>query len=250
MLTNILSGIQAYATAFQLLSKLKLWRYFAIPIVISLLTASVIVFSAYSLSDIIGAFIAQIWVWNWGKEVVNTIAAFVGIVVVVVIGFILYKHIVLALSAPFMSPVSEKIEIHINGKLADDYKRNTFFQLLLRGVKINLRNLTKELLITIPILFLKLIPGVNIFSTILLFFIQSYYAGFGNIDYTLERHMGYRQSINFVKQHKGIAIGNGIIFILFLFLPVLGIILVLPLSVTAASIKTVKALHHNLELNS
>ena len=100
-----------------------------------------------------------------------------------------------------------------------------------------------------PLLLLKFIPVVNIFSTALLFLLQAYYAGFGNMDYTLERHFKYRESINFVGKHKGIAIGNGIIFMLFLFIPVIGVILVLPMSVTASSLNTVKLLKEENLLN-
>lgn len=60
------------------------------------------------------------------------------------------------------------------------------------------------------------------------------------MDYTLERHLSYKQSIQFVKNHKGTAIGNGIFFMLMLLIPVIGIIFVLPLSVTAASTETIK----------
>lgn len=101
-----------------------------------------------------------------------------------------------------------------------------------------------ELLITLPLLLLKFIPIINLFSTALIFFIQAYYAGFGNMDYTLERHKTYRQSLNFVKQNKGLAIGNGIGFLLLLLIPFAGVLLVLPLSVTSASINTVKHLNH------
>jgi len=79
--------------------------------------------------------------------------------------------------------------------------------------------------------------------------VQSYYAGFGNMDYTLERHFKYSESIQFVRQNKGIAIGNGIVFMLMLLIPVVGIILVLPLSVTAASTETLKVLQNNKTLN-
>jgi CysZ protein len=75
-----------------------------------------------------------------------------------------------------------------------------------------------------------------------LFLVQAYYAGFGNMDYTLERHFKYRESVNFVGRHKGIAIGNGTVFLLFLLIPVVGVILVLPMSVTASSINTIKLL--------
>jgi CysZ protein len=90
---------------------------------------------------------------------------------------------------------------------------------------------------------------VNIFSTVLLFLLQAYYAGFGNMDYTLERHFKYRESIQFVRKYRGIAIGNGIVFILFLFIPVIGVILVLPMSVTASSLNTVELLKEDNLLN-
>jgi CysZ protein len=247
MIKNILSGIRGYLGAFSLISKLKLWQYFIIPIVISILTATFIGFTAYGLSDNIGVFLAEIWIWDWGKETVTIITSFIGAIFVLVIGLILYKHVILALSAPFMSTVSEKIEIHINGSLKHNHRKTTFHEQLWRGIRINFRNLGKEILITIPILLLKFIPIVNIFSTILLVLVQAYYAGFGNMDYTLERHLNYNESINFIAKNKGVSIGNGIVFMLCLLIPVLGIIIVLPLSVTAASVKTVALLNQQDE---
>jgi CysZ protein len=245
MIKNIISGIKAYFGAFSLISKLKLWKYFAIPMLISLLTAILVFGSAYALSDNIGAFISKIWIWNWGKETFSAISSFIGGLIIIVIGVILFKHIIMALSAPFMSPVSEKIEAHLTGNTPHSYRNTSFTQQLWRGIKINGRNLIMELLITIPILLLKLIPIVNIFSTILLFMLQAYYAGFGNMDYTLERHFQYKESLQFVRKHRGLAIGNGIVFILFLLVPLIGVILVLPLSVTAASTETIKLLRMN-----
>lgn len=247
MIKNILSGIRAYFGTLKLISQLKLWQYFIIPIVISVLTAMIIGFTAYGLSDNIGRSLAKIWVWEWGKETFITITSFIGAIFLLVIGLILYKHIILALSAPFMSPVSEKIEIHINGSLRSNHRKTTFQEQLWRGIRINIRNLGKELLITLPILLLKFIPLVNIFSTILLFLVQAYYAGFGNMDYTLERHFNYKESVNFVSKNKGVSIGNGIVFMLCLLIPVVGIIIVLPLSVTAASVKTVELLNQEDE---
>ncbi|GAA4802918.1 EI24 domain-containing protein [Litoribaculum gwangyangense] len=242
MLKNITSGIKAYFGAFGLISKLKLWKFFVIPMLISFVTALAIFVSAYGLSDNIGAFISKIWIWDWGKDTFSTISNFIGGLIIIVIGLILFKHIIMALSAPFMSPVSEKIEAYLTGNTPQSQRNTSFVQQLWRGIKINGRNLILELLLTIPILLLKLIPIVNIFSTILLFSVQAYYAGFGNMDYTLERHFKYRESIQFVRKNRGIAIGNGIVFILFLLIPIIGVILVLPLSVTAATLKTVDAL--------
>ncbi len=248
MIKNVVLGIKEYAGAFALISKLKLWKYFIVPIFISVLTAVLIGIEVYILSDNIGGIIAKVWIWDWGKEGFTAISNFVGGIIVLVIGLILYKHIIMALSAPFMSPVSEKIEHYYYGEVTHLHRKTSNTDQLIRGIRINVRNLFRELLITLPILLLKFIPIVNIFSTILLFLVQAYYAGFGNMDYTLERHLGYKESINFVKKNKGYAIGNGIVFMLFLLIPVIGIIIVLPLSVTAASKKTVKLMHNKQEL--
>jgi CysZ protein len=250
MFKNILKGLEAYSGSFALISKLKLWKYFAIPIAISVITALTIGLTAYSLSDNIGRFISGIWPWDFGKETFTSISTFIGAVAIIAIGLILYKHIIMALSAPFMSPVSEKIETHLTGVESHQHRKTSFQQQLWRGIRINIRNLGKELLITIPILLLKFIPIINIFSTVLLFLIQAYYAGFGNMDYTLERHFKYRESVQFVRKYRGVAMGNGIVFILLLLIPVVGIILVLPLSVTAASLKTVALLKEEGKLSN
>ncbi len=238
MIKNIGSGVKAYFGTLALISKLKLWKYFAIPILISLGFALLIGVLVYSVSDNIGGFIAKAWVWEWGKNTFTTIGNFIGGLLIIVLGLILYKHIVMALSAPFMSPVSEKIEQYLTNS-THTHRSTSFNQQLWRGIRINLRNLGMELMLTIPILILGLIPVVGFISTILLFLVQAYYAGFGNMDYTLERHFKYNESIRFVRQNRGVAIGNGLVFMLFLFIPFIGVILVLPLSVTAASVQTI-----------
>lgn len=241
MIQNILKGIQAYAGTFRLISKLGLWKYFGIPMAISFLTALSIGFSAWGWSDNLGNFISKIWFWEWGSETFRLISNFIGALLIIALGLMLYRHIVMALSAPFMSPVSEKIEKHLYGQ-SHSHRETTFMAQLWRGVRINVRNLTLELLLTVPILLIGFIPVIGIVSTILLFLVQSYYAGFGNMDYTLERHYKYSESIRFVQKNRGLAIGNGMIFMLMLLIPIVGIILVLPLSVTAATTETLKVI--------
>src|SRR5690554_8215020 len=116
MIRNILKGIQAYAGTFRLINKLCLWKYFGIPILISLITFLSIGFIAWGLGDNLGRFISNIWMWEWGAATFRTISIFIGTLIIITLGLILYRHIVMALSAPFMSPVSEKIEMHLFGK--------------------------------------------------------------------------------------------------------------------------------------
>ncbi|QIE59983.1 EI24 domain-containing protein [Rasiella rasia] len=247
MIKNIFKGIKAYAGTFKLINNLGLWKYFAIPIAISFLTALLIGVLAWALSDSIGSIIAKVWFWEWGSETFRAISDVMGGILIVALGLILYKHIILAVSAPFMSPVSEKIEHHLLGA-AHTHRNTTNAAQLWRGVRINTRNLLMEFMFTIPLLLLSFIPVLNIVTSILIFIIQSYYAGFGNMDYTLERHYTYSESTKFVRNNSGVAIGNGIIFMAMLFIPVLGIILVLPLSVTASTTETVRLIKENKKL--
>lgn len=251
MIKNILKGIKAYFGTFQLMSQLGLWKYFGVPILISLVAFILIALLAWALSGSIGGLFSKIWVWEWGVQTVKQISTVLGAIIILALGLITYKHIILALSAPFMSPVSEKIEQHLLGSEHVHRETSNTAQLW-RGIRINTRNLLMELLFTIPLLVLSLIPVLNIVTAILLFLIQSYYAGFGNMDYTLERHLPYNESTRFVRNHSGLAIGNGIVFMAMLFIPVLGIILVLPLSVTASTTETVRLLKESgyLKINS
>lgn len=239
MIKNIFKGIRAYGGAFKLIGQLGLWKYFGVPMLISFITAILIGFAAWGLSDNIGYLISKIWLWEWGASTFRTVSEVLGGIVILAVGLIVYKHIVMALSAPFMSPVSEKIELHLLG-IKHTHRNTTNLSQLWRGIRINLRNLGMELLLTIPILIISFIPIINIFSSTLLFLVQSYYAGFGNMDYTLERHFEVKDSVEFVKSNRGLAIGNGIVFMSMLLIPVVGIILVLPLSVTASTTETVK----------
>ena len=244
MIKAVFKGCTAYFEAYEIISRLKLWKFFAIPMLISLVVFLLIVFVSYAFSDAIGSYIASFWTWDFGKETFNTISRVFSGLLIVLIGFITFKHIVMALSAPFMGPISKKIEDDFRG-VVSQVKTTSSSGLLRRGIKISSRNLFRELLLSIPILLLGFIPVIGLFSAILLFLMQAYFAGFGNMDYTLERYFSYQKSILFVKKNRGVAIGNGLVFMLFLLIPFIGVILVLPFSVTAATIATVKLMNED-----
>ena len=250
MFKDIFKGIKAYAGSLQLISKLGLWKYFGIPILISIVVAALVLISAYAFADDFGYYFSKLWIWDWGKETFFFLSKILSGILILLVGISIYKHVVMALSAPFMAPVSEKIEAYILGEDNHKHRVTSFSEQLMRGVRINMRNLGMEILLTIPILIIGFVPILGFVSTVLLILTQGYYAGFGNMDYTLERHFNYSDSIKFVKQHRGLAIGNGIVFILFLLIPVIGIILVLPLSVTASTTETIELLKEQNKLKT
>jgi CysZ protein len=165
MIQNILKGLQVYTGTYSLISKLKLWKYFVIPMLISLAVFILIFASAYGLSDDLGEWISAIWQWDFGKVTFTAISTFISGIILFALGLIMYKHIIMALSSPFMSPVSEKIEEYYTGQPAENHTNTTFAKQFVRSIRIGVRNLAKELIYTLPILLLKFIPIVNIFST-------------------------------------------------------------------------------------
>lgn len=244
MMKDIYNGIQAYFSAYSLLNTLNLWRFFAIPILISFILGIIIMITAYGFSDNIGDYIAGVWSFSWGKQTFTAISHVIGGLIVIAFGLVIFKHTLMAVASPFMTPISEKIEYYYTGNLR---KPNTGLRaqtsVLARSIRLNVRNLIVEILWIIPFFIFSFIPVIGIIFPILIFLVQAYYAGFGSMDYTLERYFPYKQSVAFVRKHRGLAIGNGIVFMLILLIPVIGILIVLPLSVTASTVTTLKKLH-------
>jgi CysZ protein len=60
------------------------------------------------------------------------------------------------------------------------------------------------------------------------------------LDYTLERFYTVRQSVDFSQRHRGMAIGNGAVFLGLLAVPILGLFLAPALATAAATIAAVQ----------
>ena len=240
MITPILEGIATYSTAISHISKHRLWGFIFLPGLLSFLLAIIVISLSYGLSDNLGDVIDNLWKWDWGQSVVNKIAQVFGGLLILVMGALVFKQILLVVLAPFMSILSAKVEEQLTGN-----KENLNFSFgkamsdILRGLRLAIRNVIRELLATLLLFTIGLIPIFTPFTTIFIFLLQSYYAGFGNTDYALERHFNYRNSIKYVHQNRGVTLGNGIVFML-LFLSVVGFFLAVPLSTVAATLQTVK----------
>ena len=236
---DVFRAILHYPKAVQLIIKLRLYPYLFIPLIISIVLmisfGLIVYFSHTPLAQFLGNHIPEFLQEYITVKVVDVMIS------VFLIGFffLIFKHLVMGLSAPFMSKVSELIEEHFTQL---PVKSPKFSPALKRGLRINLRNTLLELTWVIGLALLSWIPVVGIAFVILSFLIQAYYTGFGNIDYTLERYLNYKVSIRFVQRNKGLAVGNGIIFMLFAFIPILGIIFILPVSAVAATIATLERL--------
>ena len=126
--------------------------------------------------------------------------------------FSLFKYLFLIIGSPLFAYLSEKTEAIIEG---NEYPFS-FKQLMkdiVRGVRLALRNMLWQTVYTVSILILSFIPVIGWVTPLLALLIECYYLGFSMLDYSFARvNFTPAQSIAFTGRHKGLAIGNGLLF--------------------------------------
>lgn len=244
MIRNIVKGIADYSKALDLINKLKLWRYVFVVGLISVVLGVGLIYFGYSILDGFIPKLQSLYPFEWGKDHIDSIIKYLGIFILILFGMLFYKYMVFILFVPFLGPLSEKIEEHLTGHKAG-YSFLNFGRLLkdiFRGIIISIRLIFKELFWMILLFFLGIIPIFSPFVPVIAFFIQSFYAGYGNFDWALERFYSVRGRISFVQQNKSLTLGNGIPFMILLSIPILGFFLAPVLSVGAATISVIEKL--------
>lgn len=245
LLKDLQIGIGGYGKAIDFIFKNKLYFYFLAPFLLNVIlfgsTLSLVGdLTEDSLTYIKNFLHPENWEF-WGAEVLRTTLDFLVNLILYLFFFFLYAflggYIVLILLSPILSIVSEKTEKLLSGA---DYPFS-WSQLLKdswRGIVLASRNFLIETSAIVLLFFVSFIPVIGLLTTPALFLISSYYYGFSFIDYTSERRkLNARQRITYVKQNKGLAIGNGLPFALSLLIPFVGV----SLSGFVAIISTVAA---------
>lgn len=157
-------------------------------------------------------------------------------IVLMLLYFSLFKYLFLIIGSPLFAYLSEKTEAIIEGK---DFPFS-FSQLLkdiLRGIRLALRNTLWQTVYTVSILILSFIPLLGWFTPLIAILIECYYLGFSMLDYSCERNkLSTSQSIAFIGKHKGLAIGNGIVFYLMHLVVIVGWVLAPSYAVIAATL--------------
>lgn len=241
MFTGFVDGALAYMRAIKIISSYRLWGYVLIPALISLLFGFLIFRAIWGWSDNIGDWVINVYPFDWGRKTVDKIADVFGGLLIASFGFIIFKQVVMALASPFMSFLSETVEKKMLGVGSGSFSFSGMMKDLVRGITISLRNIVRELLFTFLLFLLGLIPIFSPFVAVAIFLVQAYYAGFGNMDCTLERYYNVRNSVHFVRKNRGLALGNGTVFMLLLFTGI-GFLVALPLGTVAAADETLKRL--------
>jgi CysZ protein len=150
--------------------------------------------------------------------------------------FSLFKYLFLIIGSPVFAYLSERTEAIIEGK---DFPFS-FVQLMkdiFRGIKLALRNTLWQAVFTISILILSFFPVVGWVTPVIMLFVECYYYGFSMLDYSCERHrLSPSESIEYITKHKGLAIGNGMMFFLMHLIPFAGWMLAPAYAVVAATL--------------
>lgn len=235
------TAILAYFKGVALIHRLRLWGMFLIPALISLLVAACIGLGLYFLIPFFGAWLSTFWTFDFFNQGAYWLATSFSTIFFIVFAVLLYKHLVLLLTFPFMGKIVLLIEKEILPDSEQSEALLSFSGSLVASLRLTLRNLTRELFFSIPLILLSIIPVIGVFFSILLFLLQAYYMGCGNMDLVMERHLTYKERLRFIKDNRVLVLGNGIVC-LFMLLPIVGIFFVVPLAITAASVVSIKKL--------
>ena len=159
--------------------------------------------------------------------------------------FSLFKYIFLIIGSPLFAYLSEKTESIIEGK-DFPFSFKQLFKDIIRGIRLAIRNTIWQTVYTISILILSFFPVIGWITPMIFLFVECYYYGFSMLDCSAERHnLSVAESIDFIAKHRGLAVGNGMVFFLMHLLPVIGWVLAPAYAVVAATI----SLHHSHDTN-
>lgn len=245
MINDLSDGLNSYFKVFPLIHKFHLKKYFFISGLISLIIGLLLFSSVYYLYDDLGGWMQSFWRWEIGKSFIDKASSWIAGSLISIIALLSYKYIIMIILSPIQSIMSSRVEAGLNGYDTDEQATITsIVKDLVRGLRITFRNLTKEILFTVFLLLISFIPAVAFISGPAILLVQAYYAGFGNMDYYMERHMSVRESASFVKRHKGLAIANGGIFLLMLLIPIVGLIIAPTFATVASSVEVHKRLEN------
>ncbi|MEO9146315.1 MAG: EI24 domain-containing protein [Ginsengibacter sp.] len=244
MLEEIIIAISSYFKAHRFIVKNKLWKWILIPgTIYAIFFVIGIYFFWESTAFIIDYLLSRTGLKNWlQKENIhwlNFIFIFGQIIlqlILMLLYFSWFKYLFLIIGSPLFAYLSEKTESIILN-IAYPFSMKRFISDVLRGIRIALRNILWQTVYTISILLIALIPVLGWVAPLLSLFIECFYLGFSMLDYTNERKgLSATESVDFINRHKGLAIGNGMVFYGMHLLPVVGWILAPSYAVIAATL--------------
>ena len=223
-LREIGRAIGDYRAAFRFIHSHRLYLWLWWPVAVNLL----LVVMALALGEVMATqFQERIDQWlgwddGWWNQILRWTLGVLSRMLIFFVYALVYKQLVLIILAPVLAYLSEQTEALKTGRHFD-FSWRQLFQDALRGAGIALRNLFLELLITLLLFFFAFIPLVGLLAPVFLLIVQAYFFGFSMIDYSCERsRWSVGERLSFMRSHRGLAIGNGLMFYGLFLIPYLG----------------------------
>jgi len=242
--TNFFLGVNSSLKAFRFVFENKLGHYFIYPIIITILLifftkigidltvdwVTQLIYEATGIEELNTKGWPESWT-DWGKFIGEKTVAILLWIMMFFIAHKIIKYVVLILMSPVMALLSERTEKILTGN-EYPFSISQLLKDVWRGVLLATRNIFVELGILILIWMLNVFltsffPPITIITTPLSFILgitlSSYFYGFATIDYFNERRkFNIYDSYHYVRQNKGIAVGNGFVFWGLINIPILG----------------------------
>lgn len=231
------------------ISRHKLWKWILIPgFIYTLLFLAGMYLFWTSSNSAIEFILLKTGVKTWLDKMHDSWISFLFIIgqiilrlVLLLFYFSLFKFLFLIIGSPLFAYLSEKTEAIMEGK-DFPFSMKQLMKDIWRGIRIALRNLLWQSVYVLSIFILSFIPLFGWIAPLVALLVECYYFGFSMLDYSSERNkLSASQSIEFIGRHKGLAIGNGLVFYLMHMIPVLGWLLAPSYAVVAATISLLTA---------
>ncbi|MBX2817047.1 MAG: EI24 domain-containing protein [Saprospiraceae bacterium] len=215
MIRDFLYGLSAYGKALTLSSQHRLWSYWLFPALLGMLIAATLLFVTWQGGAVIGGQLVDWYPFERGAEFVSGAAPWIARIISLILGVTIFKYVLLIIVSPFMSLLSERLESILDGgEVTSKFSFGRAISEMWRGIRLAVRNLWRELIFVIFLTLLSFVGPLAVLTAPLIFLIQSYYAGFGNMDFTMERRYSLRSAVHLMRSHRGSAMANGLVFLL------------------------------------
>ncbi len=235
-------GLRGYLKAIKFIRQHELWFFLLLPTLLNILILGGVLWLGWHCSDSLIEWLAAQAQWeilpDWATSTLDWLILIVVKLLVVFIFLKTYTVLVLILLLPVLGMLAEKVQLILLDRPEPKFDFNLLVSNILRGLGLTLRNTAVELTYTVILVLIGFIfPPISLLTSVLVILLQSYFIGFGMIDLRNEfLRFSAKKSRKVVWKHAGFSTGNGLGFVLMVFIPFLGILFAPILSVIGANI--------------
>ncbi len=230
MLKELILSFRAYFRAHQFILQHKLWKWMIVPgVIYAFLFVIGMNYFSQSSSFFIEWIILKTGLKSWVDSMNSdwlgffiTMGSFWLWFTLLMFYFALFKFILLVLFAPFFSYLHLRV-VAIQQNEPFIFKLSAYRKLVYRAIRLSLTNLLWQTVYLIPIVLFCSLPVIGWFTPIFTILMECYFYGYAMLDYGLATEAQSKvASAAYVSEHKGLPIGNGILFYLIHLVPIVG----------------------------